>query len=178
MSLVRYSGPFLKWTKDELKQMDQRTRKLMTMHKALHPETTLTDYMYQEKMWVRGLASIEDSVDASIQRLEDYIEKLERGLVSAIRNNTDNTIDNRMTITRKQKWEGKQLIGHFKRLINNISHDKTWTGLRKGNFKRETESLLMAAQNNAIRTNYIKARIDKTQQNSKCRLWWQRWNHQ
>ena len=30
--LVRYSGPFLKWTRDELKQMDQRTRKLMTMH--------------------------------------------------------------------------------------------------------------------------------------------------
>ena len=28
----------------------------------------------------------------------------------------------------------------------------------------------MTAQNNAIRTNHIKARIDKTQQNSKCRL--------
>ena len=28
----------------------------------------------------------------------------------------------------------------------------------------------MAAQNSAIRTNNIKARIDKTQQNSKCRL--------
>ena len=28
----------------------------------------------------------------------------------------------------------------------------------------------MAAQNSAIRTNHIKARIDKTQQNSKCRL--------
>ena len=35
---------------------------------------------------------------------------------------------------------------------------------------RETESLLIAAQNNAIRTNHIKARIDKTQQNSRCRL--------
>ena len=35
---------------------------------------------------------------------------------------------------------------------------------------RETESLLIAAQDNAIRTNHIKARIDKTQQNSKCRL--------
>ena len=44
----------------------------------------------------------------------------------------------------------------------------TW--LRKGNFRRETESLLKAAQNNAIRTNQIKARIYKTQQNSKCRL--------
>ena len=57
----------------------------------------------------------------------------------------------------------------FKRLINNISREKTWTWLRKGNFKRETESLLIAAQNNAIRTNHIKAGIDKTQQNSKCR---------
>ena len=26
MSLVRYSGPFFKWNRDELKQMDQRTR--------------------------------------------------------------------------------------------------------------------------------------------------------
>ena len=53
---------------------------------------------------------------------------------------------------------------------NNISHDKTRTWQRKGNFKIETESLLMAAQNSAIRTNHIKTRIDKTQQNSKCRL--------
>ena len=32
------------------------------------------------------------------------------------------------------------------------------------------ESHLIAAQDNAIRTNHIKARIDKMQQNSKCRL--------
>ena len=65
--------------------------------------------------------------------------------------------------TRKQKWEKKQLYGRFKRLINNISHQKTMTWLGKGNLKRETESLLIAAQENAIRTNHIKARIDKTQ---------------
>ena len=69
-----------------------------------------------------------------------------------------------------KKWERKLLHGRFKRLINNISHDKTWTWLRKGNFKRKIESLPMAARNSAIRTNHIKARIDKTQQNSKCRL--------
>ena len=167
---VRYSGPFLKWTKDELKQIDQRTRKLMTMHKTLYPRDDVDKLYVSRKKGGRGLASIEDSVDASIQRLEDYIEKHEQGLITAIRNNTDNTIDNRITITRKQKWEEKQLYGCFKRLINNISRDKTWTWLRKGNFKRETESLLTAAQNNTIRTNHMKARIDKTQQNSKCRL--------
>ena len=42
---------------------------------------------------------------------------------------------------------------------------------KKRNFKRETESLLMLAQNSPIRTNHIKARIDKTQQNSACRLY-------
>ena len=75
-----------------------------------------------------------------------------------------------MTTTRKQKLEEKQLYGCFKRLINNISPQKTWTWLRKRNLKRETESLLIAAQNNTIRTNHIKVRIDKTQQNTKCRL--------
>ncbi len=72
----------------------------------------------------RGLANIEDSVDASIQRLEDYIEKHERGLITAIRNDTHNT-DDRMTTTSKQKWANTTLWP-FKRLIN-ISHQKTWT---------------------------------------------------
>ena len=167
--LVRYSAPFLKWTRDELKQMGQRTRKLMTMDKALYPRDDVDRLYISRKEGGRGLASIEDSVDASI-RLEDYIQNHEGGLITATRNETENTMNNRMTITRKQKWEGKQLYGRFKRLINNISHDKTWTWLRKGNFKRETESLLIAAQDSAIKTNHIKARIDKTQQNSKCRL--------
>ena len=42
---------------------------------------------------------------------------------------------------------------------------------RTGAFARSAVlSLLIAAQNNAIRTDHIKARIDKTQQNSKCML--------
>ena len=62
------------------------------------------------------------------------------GLITAIGNNTDNTMDNRMTITRKQKWEEKQLYGHFKGLINTVTHQKTWTQLRKGNL-REKQNL-------------------------------------
>ena len=41
---------------------------------------------------------------------------------------------------------------------------------KKGILKREIESILIAVQSNAIRTNHIKARIDKTQQNSRCWL--------
>ena len=134
----------------------------MTMHKTLHPRDDVDRLYVSRKEGGRGLANIEDSVDASIQRLKDYIQKHDGGLVTATRNDTENTMNNRMTITRKQKWEGKQLYGRFKRLINNISNHKTWTWLRKGNFKRETEYLLIAAQDSALRTNHIKARIDKT----------------
>ena len=62
--LVRYSGLFLKWTRVELKQMDQRTRKLMTMHKALHPRDDIDRLYVSKKERGRGLTSIEDSVDA------------------------------------------------------------------------------------------------------------------
>ena len=73
----------------------------MTMHKALHPRDDVDRLYVSRKEGGSGLASIEDAVDASIQRLE-------RGLITAIRNDTDNTVDERMTTARKQKWEGKK----------------------------------------------------------------------
>ena len=96
----------------------------MTMHKALHPRDNIDRLYVSRKEGGRGLASIEDSVDVLIQRLEDNIEKPEGGLITASRNDVDNTTDHRMTITRKQKREEKLLSGRFKRLIN-ISHEKT-----------------------------------------------------
>ena len=41
---------------------------------------------------------------------------------------------------------------------------------KKKSLKRTTEGLIMAAQEQAIRTNHTKAKIDKTQENSKCRM--------
>ena len=41
-----------------------------------------------------------------------------------------------------------------------ITDDTTWTWLRKGNLKRETESLSIMTQNNTIGIRYIKTKID------------------
>ena len=46
---------------------------------------------------------------------------------------------------------------------NGISPEKTRIFPRNRNFKRETESPLMATQNNANMTNYMKAKIYETQ---------------
>ena len=63
------------------------------MHKALHPRDDVDRLYVSRKEGGRGLASIEDSIDAWIQRSEDNIEKYEGGLITAIRNDTDNTMD-------------------------------------------------------------------------------------
>ena len=44
-----------------------------------------------------------------------------------------------------------------------------WVGLDLG-LKRGTKAMIMAAQEQAIRTNANKAKIDKTQEESKCRM--------
>ena len=100
LPFVRYSGPLLKWTGDE--QMKQRIRKLVTMHKTLNPRDDFDRLYVSRKEGGRGLASIEDNLDASIRRLEDYTEKHEGGLITAIRNDTYNTMDNRIRITGKK----------------------------------------------------------------------------
>ena len=63
------------------------------------------DRLYVSRKERRGLASIQYNVDASIQKVKDYIRKCRGRLITASRNNTDNTNINRTKITRKQKWE-------------------------------------------------------------------------
>ena len=89
--LIRYSGPFLRWTREELKQIDQRKRKLMTMNKALNRGDEIDRLFVSRKEGIRRLASMEDCVIASIQQLEDCGEKYGGKLITATRNNTDET---------------------------------------------------------------------------------------
>ena len=42
--------------------------------------------------------------------------------------------------------------------------------MKEGKLKRETEALTVAAQDHVIRTNYIKATVDRSQVDPKCRL--------
>ena len=62
-------------------------------------------------------------------------------------------------------WE----VGRYN-TSSTIAHEITWIWLRRGDIKREIKSLFIAARNNSIRTNYVKAKLDNTQENSKCRL--------
>ena len=93
------------------------------MHKTLNPRDDIDRLYVSRKEKGRGRARIENSVDTSIQQLQDYIEKHEGGLITTIKNDTDNTMDNWMTITRKQKWEENNANGVLKTNKQHITRE-------------------------------------------------------
>ena len=182
ISLLRYCAAFLDWTGAELEQMDKRTRKLMTMHRALNPKSDVSRIYLSRKERGKGLIKVEDTVKLAIVGLERYILTSEKGLLIAARRvNGDYEQHRRMIESVKEFKERrknersnvlkqKKLHGQFFNQIKDVAGEEKWLWLRDGCIKRETESLIMAAQEQAIRTNAIKAKIDKTQAKSKCRL--------
>ena len=55
----------------------------------------------------------------------------------------------------------KKLHRQFFNQIEEVAIEEKWLWLRNGSIKRERKSLIMAAQEQAIRTNTIKTKIDK-----------------
>ena len=57
---------------------EKKKKKLLTMHKVLHPRDGVYKLYVSKKEKGRGLTSIEDTIDASTQRLEDNIKDTEK----------------------------------------------------------------------------------------------------
>ena len=93
--------------------MDQGTRKLMTMDKALWHRDDIDTLYKPAKEGERGLASIQDCVYALIQQLKDNIKKHGGRLITATRNNTENTCINRTKVTRNQNEKKKTTVWTF-----------------------------------------------------------------
>ena len=56
------------------------------------------------------------------------------------------------------------------RQTKEVRSDQCWVWLQNGDLKRETESLIVEAQNQTIRANLVKAKIDKSHGHSLCRM--------
>ena len=63
---------------------------------------------------------------------------------------------------RLNNWRGKKLYGQYVRQIEDKDKSNTWKWLRKSNLKGCTEAIICSAQEQALRTNYVKFHIDKT----------------
>ena len=164
--------------------MDRRTRKLMAMHRTLHPKSDTARIYLSRKEGGIGIISIEDTVKLAILGLARYISTSEEGQIIAARR-VNGDYDQHLGIIesvhvkefkekrrneRSNVLKQKKLHGQFFNQINVVAAKEKWLWLRDESIKRETESLIMSAQEQAIRTNSIKEKIGKTQAESMCRL--------
>ena len=84
-------------------------RKLMTMHMALHPRDDVDRISASRKEGGRGITSSKDTVNTSIQRLEDCTEKRGGRLVIATRNNTWQHEDRQNGNDQKNREKNKSM---------------------------------------------------------------------
>jgi len=72
----------------------------------------------------------------------------------------------------KERWHGKRMHGQLPRNLDEklVDIKQSYRGLKSGDIKGETESTIVAAQDQAISTNYFKKKNLKEEIESKCRL--------
>ena len=112
---------------------------------------------------------MEDVINLVVIGLERYVCNSKERLLTAARasNEYEGDSEAKYKLRRKnercQAWKEKTLHGQFVRQTENEAGSDRWSWLSNTGIKRGTESMIMAAQKQAIRTNVIKAKIDKTQ---------------
>ena len=118
---------------------------------------------------------IEECVENSVLGLKEYGRNSNEWLIRAAKvwyEESEESVDGfkkRRAAERKESWNEKPMHGYFIGQTKDMADDMLWAWLRSGALKRETESLITAAQDQCIRANYIKPRID-TQESSLYRM--------
>ena len=180
VALIRYGAGILDWTIEEMKKIDRATRKTMTMYGALHPKSDIDRLYLTRKKGGRGLIGCERCIKAEENNLawyvnnsvEPFIMGVRRGGIMRCEKSMKKDEFKKIAIEEtEERWRDKVIYGQFVRDMDDSVHkDKTWSWLGKTDLKAETEALICAAQEQAIRTNYVKFKIDKTAESPMCRL--------
>ena len=180
VSLLRYGGGLISWKKEELQKLDRKSRKLMTMYGMLHPKSDVDRIYVSRKEGGRGLIGCEMCIKAEENNLGWYIRNSVEILLKQVKQckviETENCspkdeYKKRISENRKVQWQQKILHGQYVRdLPGDTDLVKSWDWLTMSDLKPETEALIIAAQDQSLRTNYVKFHIDKTTDSPLCRM--------
>ena len=174
--VIRYGAGILNWTLTETRGLDIRTRKLLRLAGAITNSSDIDRLYISRKKGGRGL-----------QRIEDVIVREETGLTKFFSDSTDpfltslfdamqsegmltgEPIDREVIKVQHEqrlmeKWQRKPVHGRFLQQLDEggCSLDDTWSWLCSQSMPKHTEAVIFAAQDQALRTNWLRSVIERT----------------
>ena len=175
LPVLTYPAGVIKFTVQDLKELDTMTRKHLTMYGALHPRSDVDRLYVARAKGGRGLLSVEDSIRKSENDIAEYLEKTEEHILKLTKDIAFNKepipkkeYKKAMEEKRENNWKQKKLHGVWNKHINEYDQQTNYW-LQKSNLKPATESLILAAQDQALRTNWYNSEILKTSADPLCR---------
>ena len=178
LGVMRYSGGVIDWNRGDLVRIDIKTRKILTSNALFHPRANVARLYLKRKDGGRGLISVEQCVKSEENSLWDYVSTSQEQLLKIVVKE-DFLVEKtgkaeymkQHTETLRQNYHEKAMHGKYPEVIKDQADlNKTWMWLKSKYVKKATESLITAAQDQALRTNWIKTNIDKTEISPLCRI--------
>ena len=116
----RYTAGIVDWTIAELEDLDRKTRKLMTAHRTLHPQSDI-DRLYLPRIILgRGLLQIRQTVEKEIRNLSEYISSstesaLKEDITEGLLTVEDTKKEYKRIETRncQERWQNKHCMANI-----------------------------------------------------------------
>ena len=84
VAIFRYGAGIIQWTASELKDLDRKSRKTMTIYGGLHPKSDVDRLYVKRKEGGRDLISVERCIREEESSLGFYVANLEENLIRAV----------------------------------------------------------------------------------------------
>ena len=151
--IIRYGARVLHWIKEEVKSIDIKTRKLMTIDRSLHPRGNVGRFYIARKEGGKGLISCKECVIVEVQSLGKYLSESKEWMLKFVvgkkgLSEVEDPDEFRKSFKKKKRsqWLEKLLHGRLKKDTKKVSTERTWQWLNRGYLKKETEVMVYAVQ--------------------------------
>ena len=198
VSVVRYSAGIVDWTDKEMKDLDIKTRNILTMNGIFHKKGNVNRLYLPRGLGGRGLISVESCVKLESLNLRNYLFDSTEPLLRAanqILYPKDVELKEKIVVEEEDYWDGieqtrletgkefkeqevsekasevfnKPMHGEWFRNVGEDTSERTFDWLKKGYLDKRTEGYIFSAQEQALQTNWLKSRITGGEVDRMCR---------
>lgn len=186
--ILTYSFGVIKWTKTELKQLEIKTRTILTQNRHHHPKSAIERVCLSRKEGGRGLIDITQLHNKQVNAMKVFFyskkekSQLHKAVIQIDKKYTPLNLSEehveivdtkKITEEKHSKWKGKELHGRHKHDLDqaHIDSEASNKWLELAGLFPETEGFIIAIQDQVITTkNYRKYILkDSTMANDLCR---------